>query len=267
MNRVGASQWSDFLRVGLADQVAAPAILTADLSLSTATTATLKWSQVPSEAIDVEGYVLQMQTDADNWIDIFDASHNSNALSTTVFGLQTAKPYRFRVLAVDFNGRSEPSSEYQIYACGLPRFMSPPQYVDSSQNTITISWRAPKIDGGCPVYDYQVERDADGTGASWTEVNPISSYPRNDPYVFQFTCELFPLAATIGDPFVFRVIAFNTQGSLASDASAIMYLASVPDQPTNSPVSDAQVTSRNQIKVDYAPILSSGGLPLLSYQL
>jgi hypothetical protein len=143
LNRVGASKWSDFLRVGLADQVAAPATLSADLSLSTATSATLKWSQVPNEAIDVEGYVLQMQTDADNWIDIFNAAHNSNALSTTVFGLQTAKPYRFRVFAVDFNGRSEPSPEFQIYACGLPRFMSPPQYVDSTQTTITIRWRAP----------------------------------------------------------------------------------------------------------------------------
>jgi hypothetical protein len=55
-----------------------------------------------------------------------------------------------------------------------------------------------------------VERDADGTGETWTEVNPLSSYPRNDPHLFEFTCDMFPVAAQIGQPFLFRVTGYNT---------------------------------------------------------
>ena len=43
----------------------------------------------------------------------------------------------------------------------------------------------------------------------------------------------------IGTQFTFRVIAYNTQGSVTSSVSPVMYLASVPDRPSNPPRSDA----------------------------
>lgn len=125
------------------------------------------------------------------------------------------------------------------------------------------------IDGGCPIFDYLVQRDEDGTGQIWTEVNPDALYPhsRNDSYVREFVCDMFPATAVAGDPFLFRVIARNTQGTVTSVESAVMYLASVPDKPAQPPTSDASVTSRTQIKVDYQTVPGDGGLPLLSYEL
>jgi hypothetical protein len=113
------------------------------------------------------------------------------------------------VSAVDFNDKSEPSDILEVYACGLPRYFDPPTYDWSTQTTITIKWNAPKVDGGCPIYDYEVQRDEDGTGVTWTEVNPSDSYPRNDPFIQEFECDTFPVDALIGDSFVFRVIGYN----------------------------------------------------------
>ena len=105
---------------------------------------------------------------------MFDASNNPNVLTTNVTGLVPHKLYKFRVFAVDFNGLSDPSPIVEVYACGLPRDFGPPIYVASNQNSITITWDSPKRDGGCPIFDYKIERDEDGTGElSWTEVNPF----------------------------------------------------------------------------------------------
>jgi hypothetical protein len=120
-----------------------------------------------------------------------------------------AKLYKFRVFSVDFNGASTPSELLEVYACGLPRSFAPPVYVASDQTSITIRWEEPLTDGGCQIYDYLVERDEDGSGQSWTEVNPISSYPRNDPHIYQFQCTMFQLTSQPGDSFLFRITATN----------------------------------------------------------
>ena len=101
----------------------------------------------------------------------------------------------------------------------------------------------------------------------WTEVNPLGSYPRNDPNQSEFTCDIFPEGASIGQQFVFRVIGYNIQGQVISSVSDIMFLASVPDKPSKAPESDPEVTFGSLIKVDYWVIPGDGGLPILSYEL
>lgn len=182
-NSVGFSEFSDLLRVGISDQILAPLNLNSDLELATATSLTMTWSAVPDGQLKTNGYSLEMILDDDNWVQVFDSVNNPDRLRATIFGLQTAKLYTFRVFAYDFNGPSQPSEIFKIYACGLPRYFSPPRYVWSTQTTITIEWDAPKINGGCPIFDFEVQRDNDGTGMTWTEVNPKGLYPREDPYV------------------------------------------------------------------------------------
>jgi len=46
-----------------------------------------------------------------------------------------------------------------------------------------------------------------------------------------------------------------------------MTLASVPDTPSNGPVSDNTVTNAFQIKVTYDAITGNGGSPIQSYEL
>lgn len=158
-------------------------------------------------------------------------------------GLKTAKQYTFRVFAYSFNGKSLPSTSFDIYACGLPKDMAPPTYVISTQTSIAIEWTLPSVNGGCPIYDFSVLRDEDGSGLVWTEVNPAGQHPRDDPNVNSFTCETFPATSNIGDTFRFKIVAYNIQGSVTSMISSPMILASVPNAPTTAPASDTSVTT------------------------
>jgi hypothetical protein len=113
-------------------------------------------------------------------------------------------------------------------------------YVTSTQTTITLKWTPPTDDGGCPVEDYAVYRDPDGTGVgTWTLVNPLV---RHDPSLLEFTCSSFPVTAVPGAHFVFKITASNRQGSVDSVLSAPMILAGVPATPSAAPTSDAAVT-------------------------
>jgi hypothetical protein len=177
-----------------------------------------------------------MLGDDDIWRVVFDASNNPDQLSTIVDGLITAKYYTFRVFSTNFNGRSIPSNVFSVYACGMPTNFDAPTYVISTKTSITINWNVVKNDGGCTIFDYRVERDADGTGAGpWQEVNPDTIYPRNDPTIQQFTCTMFPAATLIGSLFKFRVIAFNLQGTVTSIESAALPLANIPGMPLAGP--------------------------------
>lgn len=140
---------------------------------------------------------------------------------------------------------SNPSVVETVYACGIPSNFAAPTFVYSDETSIKIQWVAPLNNGGCAIFDYGVWRDSDGTGTTFTEVNPASTYVRNDPYTLSFTCTTFPATAVIGDQFRFKVIAYNLQGSVESEISAPMTLASVPGAPTNGPYSDPTVTNGN----------------------
>jgi hypothetical protein len=87
---------------------------------------------VPDSDLPTQGYSLQMLLDDDTWLTVFQAPTDPNALSTMVYGLTTHKLYYFRAFAEDFNGLSQPSTLFQIYACGLPRFLQPAEYVWST---------------------------------------------------------------------------------------------------------------------------------------
>jgi hypothetical protein len=98
--------------------------------------------------------------------------------------------------------------------------------VTSTRTSITLEWSGPVDYGGCPIYDYDVLRDESNTGAGpWTTVNPTR---RNDPTLDQFECTNFPATAVLGNTFVFKIIATNRQGNIASIVSAPMIWAGVP---------------------------------------
>jgi len=103
-NTVGWSEWTDVLRVGLADRVKSPANLRADLELTTATSVSLEWDMVLDAHIVTQGYFVEMLLDDDIWSEVFTARHDPNSLKATVYGLKPAKLFKFRVFAVDFNG-------------------------------------------------------------------------------------------------------------------------------------------------------------------
>ena len=226
----------------------------------------LSWSRVTAPlALPVLGYVVQMiDPVTDEWMDLLDASDDPDRLSHVKYGATTGETYSFRVFAVNFNGRSAlAGSQVSILACGLPRHMDQPVYVTSSRTSITLRWSPPIDDGGCPAYDYAVYLAGTGAGP-WTEVNPAA---RSDPSLDEFSCEIFPAGSSLGDRFLFKIVASNQQGSVESFLSAPMLWAGVPAKPSAAPRSDPLVTDRRQIKVDYPAVSDDGGAPVLTYEL
>jgi titin len=202
----------------------------------------------------------------DEWVDVYDASTDPDVRSFTWFGAVTGQTYTFRAFGVNFNARStQIGNEVSILACGLPRYMDQPLYVNSSRTDITLRWSPPQDDGGCAVSDYAVYRDEDGTGSSaWTVVNPVD---RDDPTLEQFSCATFPGGAVLGSYYVFKIVATNRQGSVTSLLSSPMIWAGVPAKPGAAPVSAASITNWERIKLDYTTVTDDGGATVLSYEL
>lgn len=59
-NTVGWSDYTQLLRVGLGDQVLAPANLMSNLTLATATSLVLEWDEVADDELITDGYSLEM---------------------------------------------------------------------------------------------------------------------------------------------------------------------------------------------------------------
>ena len=77
----------------------------------------------------------------------------------------------------------------------------------------------------------------------------------------------FPTSSE-GSAFRVKITAFNSGGRQADSSSQTFILASVPDTPTDSSVSDTSVTSSSVIKVSYGTTPSfNGNCPILSYSL
>ena len=66
---------------------------------------------------------------------------------------------------------------------------------------------------------------------------------------------------------MFKIEAFNQQGSVLGLLSAPMLLAGVPAQPSAAPSRDPLLTNAQQIKVYYPEVTDEGGSAVLSYEL
>jgi len=75
--------------------------------------------------------------------------------------LKVGKHYKVAVRAVNSRGHSRSSRVEKIIAMNTP---SKPRHVQASVNgnTITVTWKAPKTDGGSPIVNYIVLANADG---------------------------------------------------------------------------------------------------------
>ena len=65
------------------------------------------------------------------WIEVKNAKYDQNFHTFTMFGLTSGLQYTFRVISVNFNGKSAPSTPITVYACGIPSGLAAPTFVAS----------------------------------------------------------------------------------------------------------------------------------------
>ena len=83
----------------------------------------------------------------------------------------TGIAYSFRHKSINFNGVSSYSPVFETIACDLPSAPGHPIWITSSINSIQIFWSLSVDNGGCPIKEYRLYRDAgDGSGLTNTEI-------------------------------------------------------------------------------------------------
>lgn len=227
---------------------------------------TLTWDESADKDLPVIGYQLERDDGyGGDYITIYNGKNFPNVRQYTASGLIRGLKYNFRVMAINFNGPSDPSSELSVTFCNAPTGLDPPTLLKSTNTSLTLQWTAPEDDGGCPVTEYALYRD-DGTGTSapvdtLVGASDFSGQPSLREYTITFS------SSDTGSSFKFQLTA--TAVSTVTSEVATFVVAATPDTPTSAPTSDTTVTTGSLIKVDYAALSTSenGGSDITSYEL
>lgn len=129
--------------------------------------------------------------------------------------MREGNKYEFRVVAVNEAGPGKPSKPTEPITAQHQRFKpdapEPPKADRITKDSVTLSWRPPRSDGGSKLQGYFLQKKAKGD-KDWSDVNsiPISENVYTVPNLKE------------GDEYQFRVIALNEVGK------------SEPSRPSNS---------------------------------
>jgi hypothetical protein len=131
----------------------APNLISKVTELSDRRKIALEWTASAQTESPITGYILQMAPfGSTNFTSIFEGK-NKPALRTFEHLVTTGERYTYRVLAVNFNGRSAPSNEFTFNACVAPVEIPPPFRISelSETNRLVVGIEQPNDNGGCPV--------------------------------------------------------------------------------------------------------------------
>jgi hypothetical protein len=153
------------------------------------------------------GYKLEMDSGNATFVEVYDGSYHPGILGQLIANLTNGHYYTFRVIALNYNGASQPSATASYYVCTAPTSFPAPVVESQTSSSMTLSWVPPSDLGGCRVTGYAVWRDdgavasaSAGTGIT-TELNSASDpLVRGRPSLNTLVATNFP-ANTAGQAF------------------------------------------------------------------
>jgi hypothetical protein len=267
----GESARSQEVRPAVGALPAVPSQLTRSLLLSTRTQLTIEWAIEPDTEIPITGYALEWDQAEDEGVfyEIWNGRGRPEVLTYTI-AVVTGKKYSFRHRSFNANGESAYSSVLETYACVSPTAPGAPTWITSTTSSISLSWVGSTDDGGCPIIEYRLFRDAgDGSGDASTEVH-AADLTGNSVATGQVVTELAP--GDLGAEFVFQVWVVNDYTNheisepVMSSASTPVLFAGVPGTPASAPARGASSGSF-VIHVDIAAISATNGAAITSYHI
>ncbi|XP_046554801.1 titin-like [Haliotis rubra] len=131
----------------------------------------------------------------------------------------------------------------------------PIEFSEIQKTSLTLTWKAPKSDGGSPLTGYAIER-RDGFKMTWSPVTVVK--PNMTSFCVQNLKE--------GHDYVFRVSAENLVGrsdALESDKVIPKSPFKVPSAP-EAPIEATEITATS-VSIKWNPPKSDGGTPLTAY--
>lgn len=202
-----------------------------NVTLSTKTSIYLEWTKVADQQVQTTGYLLWMAANPSgsaNFTLIMNGTGRPELNEFDVRGLQTGAKYRFKLQALNFNGASTMSDEFEFNSCIYPSSMPSPYRVSSTTASILLAWTEPLDDGGCPITGYAVFRDE---GDSSTPSVEVDASIRGVPTLRQLNATNLP-SGKEGEYVRFSVTAFNREGFANSTRYTAIMFASEPAAPS-----------------------------------
>nr|CAD7424747.1 unnamed protein product [Timema monikensis] len=174
----------------------------------------------------ITGYYVEKRERGGEWIKV--NNYPTPNTSFTVQDLREGSRYEFRVIAINEAGPGKPSKPTEPIIAEAQRLKpdapEPPKADRVTKDSVTLSWRTPRSDGGSKIKGYLIQKKKKGDN-DWSDVNG-TPVPDN---VFKVP------GLTEGEEYLFRVIAVNDVGP--SDPSRPSNAIIIEEQP-NKPCMD-----------------------------
>ncbi|XP_068107011.1 fibronectin type-III domain-containing protein 3A-like isoform X2 [Hyperolius riggenbachi] len=212
----------------------------------------LEWSPPRDLSTDETlTYVLEMEEEGSGYG--FKPKQNSEDLVCTLRNLRRNTSYKFRVFAVNSEGRSGPSDVVEFKTS--PDKPGPPCKLSAKgkihAHSVRVIWDAPKDNGGSEIIQYFLECAENTNGSKWESVYSGSSR--------EHVCDrLKP-----GTSYKFKVSCANTVGSSQASDILVIQTAIVPPGPCPPP---RLVRAKpKELSLQWDPPCSDGGSSVTCY--
>jgi hypothetical protein len=133
-------------------------------------------------------------------------------------------PFKFKVIAINYQGSSIPSSSIRILAAEIPSAPVAPMKVAAGKTFITVRWLASNFTGGVPIIHYNIY--VKPQGGSFILAAVITDF---SDLVFT---QIVP-NSNIGNSYEFLVTATNEVGESLRSISTTIIAGVVPGPPLN----------------------------------
>uniref|UniRef100_A0A8C1MVH4 Fibronectin type-III domain-containing protein 3A n=1 Tax=Cyprinus carpio TaxID=7962 RepID=A0A8C1MVH4_CYPCA len=253
-NDMGVSEFSEVVHIMTSCSVPAPP-LSPELIQSGVTWLCVRWYRpAGSPKEDEISYVLEMEEEGSGYG--FQASYDGDDLSHTVRNLHRSTTYRFRVVAYNAEGKSNPS--------GVSEFTTAPDRPGCPcrlavkgkphPTSFRLTWDPPKDNGGSDVTKYVAELSEGFSGCSWNQVYSGSAV--------ECVCD----GLSPGCSYQARVHCISAGGESPLTEPLQVQTPPVPPGPCQPPRVIGKPKAR-EVQLRWAPPLVDGGSAVSSYSV
>lgn len=157
----------------------------------------------------------------------FKSVYTTNSLSirkAEMSGLTSSLTYRFKLVAINQNGKSEPSTAVPIQVCGPLSFIEAPRVTSANATSVVLKWSSPLDTGGCSVSSYEVYMN-DGNGGAFPDT-PIASITETS-YTVALT------DSDLGKDYKVEIKVIGISGRSRTSGVLAFRYALIPDKPSD----------------------------------
>ncbi|GFS00827.1 titin [Elysia marginata] len=225
--------------------------------------ATLQWRKPRVDGgANITSYVVEKREGkAASWLPAGETDSLTTGVTYTVQNLLEDYEYTFRVRAKNSAGLGEPATLKETVIPSRPlekpsRPVGPLEVSNVTEDSVTLAWHKPEVDGGAPLTNYIVEK-CDTRRPRWVRVDSLPS----DQTEFKVHNLLE------GVDYKFRVMAENKVGvsePLETEATVKPLCPFGPPTVPVGPIKTSKIT-RDSATIQWEKPVSDGGSPITGY--